>query len=84
MTAFHEVRNRDIYFRDFSDGERLFIALAMVIRILPPGGMFTIAQRLNEGLDNPSRLKVAGLLRDTKVVAVTARCDEGQLRAVVY
>ena len=83
MQVYHEGRNRDVFFSELSKGERLSLVLEVAIKAVGPGGLITIPQELNEGLDEINRAKVAEQLHGTGVVAITAQCDAGDLRAEV-
>lgn len=81
LEVFHEARDRDVYFSELSKGEKLKLVADVAVKAVGKGGMFTIPQELFEGLDEDNRIELAQTLRGTGVIAVTAQCSSGPLRA---
>ena len=71
-------------FAELSEGEKWRIALDVAIDALGERGELTIPQPAWEGLDPSNRQAIRDHLTGTGVVAYTAECDDGDLRAELY
>lgn len=71
------------YFSKLSKGEKLSMVAKIAIQAAGHGGVFTIPQEFYEGLDPANRELLAAELKGSGVVAITAECSGGDLRAEV-
>lgn len=69
------------YFSKLSKGEKLSMVAKIAIKAAGNGGVFTIPQEFYEGLDPDNRALLAAELTGSGVVAITAECSSGELRA---
>lgn len=74
-------RGRGELYADLSHGERWRVALDIAIAAVGKGGLLTIPQTAWEGLDGPNRMAIAEQIREAGVIALTAECAEGDIRA---
>ncbi len=73
----------ETFFAELSEGERCTIAVQIAIQAVGPGGVIVIPQTFWEGTDPNNRQVINAELHGTGVLALTAECDAGELRAEV-
>lgn len=78
------VQHGDVFFAELSPGQTWRIVAKMMVRACEEESLISLPQEAWEGLQPSVKAEIHAIVRDRKMTMLTARSDDGKLRAEVF